>query len=69
MSIIRTQVAIAYTKSTRTNAKVYIKEFKRKSIDQVLDPKRTLAGINDKCNILRIAFGTNAIRLLKEKYS
>ena len=69
MSIIRTQVAIAYTKSARTNAKVYIKEFKRKSIDQVLDPKRKLAGINDNCNILRIAFGSHAIRLLKEKYS
>lgn len=67
MSIYRGPVAIAYSRSNRKNAKIYIKEFRRKAIDDVLDPKKKLSGIKDDYVIHHIAFGNKTIQLLKDK--
>lgn len=56
-------VSIVFKTSNRSNAKVKIKTFRNKSIDDILDAKRII-GIPDNAVILEIGMG----KMLEEQY-
>jgi hypothetical protein len=56
-------VSIVFKTSNRSNARVKIKTFRNKSIDDIVDAKRII-GIPDTAVILEIGLG----KLLEEQY-
>jgi hypothetical protein len=56
-------VSIVFKTSNRSNARVKIKTFRNKSIDDIVDAKRII-GIPDNAVILEIGMG----KLLEEQY-
>jgi hypothetical protein len=56
-------ISIVFKTSNRSNAKVKIKTFRNKSIDDIVDAKRII-GIPDNAVILEIGMG----KLLEQQY-
>ena len=56
-------ISIVFKTSNRSNARVKIKTFRNKSIDDILDAKRII-GIPDNAVILKIGMG----KMLEEQY-
>ena len=56
-------ISIVFNTSNRSNAKVKIKTFRNKSIDDIVDAKRII-GIPDNAVILEIGMG----KLLEQQY-
>jgi len=65
----RIPLGIAFQKSNRKNAKVYIKELKSMTIDDVLDRNFNVQGISKNAIIKDFVQGEELIKKLKKKYN
>lgn len=65
--IIKGQVTIVFKTSNRKNARVKIKTYKHKSIDEILTAKK-LVGIPENAIILEMGMGTMFEEQWKQKY-
>jgi hypothetical protein len=59
----KSTVTIVFKTSNRSNAKIKIKSFRNKSIDDILDAKRII-GVPDTAVILEMGIG----KMLEEQY-
>lgn len=60
-------ISIVFKTSNRSNAKVKIKTFRNKSIDDIVDAKRII-GIPDNAVILEIGMGKQLEEQYRKKY-
>jgi len=68
MAIIRGPITIVFKTSNRSNAKVRLKTYKNKTIDDVLT-KTKIPGIPEKAIILEVGMGSTFEEKFKEKYN
>jgi hypothetical protein len=68
MAIIRGPITIVFKTSNRSNAKVKLKTYKNKTIDDVLT-KAKISGIPEKAIILEVGMGSTFEEKFKEKYN
>jgi len=61
-------VVIVFKTSERSNAKIKMKVFNNKNIDEVLDENVNLPGVPDNAVIMDIGVGENFINQYKTKY-
>jgi hypothetical protein len=62
----KSPTVVIFKSSNRSNARVKMKVFRTRTIDQVLDIDEYLPGV--KGEILEISVGEKAINILKQKY-
>jgi len=67
-SYIDEPVIVVFKTSERSNAKVKMKVFKNKTIDDVIDPKIKVIGIPDNAIYLEVGLGESFINKYKLKY-
>jgi hypothetical protein len=67
-SYIDEPVTVVFKTSERSNAKVKMKVFKNKTIDDVIDPKIKIIGIPDNAIYLEVGLGESFINKYKLKY-
>jgi len=65
--IIKGPVAIVFKTSNRSNAKVKIKTYRRKSIDDILTAKK-LVGVPENAIILEMGMGKSLELQYRKKY-
>jgi hypothetical protein len=63
----KSTVTIVFKTSNRSNAKIKIKTFRHKSVDDILDAKR-IVGIPDTAVILEIGIGKQLEQQYRNKY-
>jgi hypothetical protein len=63
----KSTVSIVFKTSNRSNAKVKMKTFRNKSVDDILDAKR-IVGIPDNAVILEIGIGKQLEQQYRNKY-
>jgi hypothetical protein len=61
-------VVIVFKTSNRSNAKIKLKKFKTKNIDEVLDASIPLPGIPDGAEILELGVGEKFEKFWNKKY-
>lgn len=65
--ILKVPVAIVFKTSNRSNARIKIKTYRKKSIDEILSAKK-LVGIPDNAIILELGFGAVFESRYRKKY-
>jgi hypothetical protein len=63
----KSTVTIVFKTSNRSNAKIKIKSFRNKSIDDILDAKRII-GVPDTAVILEMGIGKQLEEQYRKKY-
>lgn len=63
----KSTVSIVFKTSNRSNAKIKMKTFRNKSVDDILDAKR-IVGIPDNAVILEIGIGKQLEQQYRNKY-
>ena len=63
----KTEISVVYKKSSRKNAKHFLKVYKDKTIDELLDS--SFYGINKKYEIIAVGVGSSFQDTFKQKYS
>jgi len=63
----KSTVTIVFKTSNRSNAKIKIKSFRNKSIDDILDAKRII-GVPDNAVILELGLGKQLEEQYRKKY-
>lgn len=63
----KSTVTIVFKTSNRSNAKIKIKSFRNKSIDDILDAKRIM-GVPDTAVILEMGIGKQLEEQYRKKY-
>lgn len=63
----KSTVSIVFKTSNRSNAKIKIKSFRNKSIDDILDAKRII-GVPDTAVILEMGIGKQLEEQYRKKY-
>tara|TARA_B100002019_G_scaffold156361_1_gene134634 strand:- start:126 stop:356 length:231 start_codon:yes stop_codon:yes gene_type:complete len=61
-------VVVVFKTSNRSNAKVKMKVFKNRNVDQVLEPDKKLPGIPDNAIWLHVGVGESFIKTWQSKY-
>jgi hypothetical protein len=64
----KTDVFLVYKNSKRANAKVRMKRYRHKAIDEILEATNRRLHIPEKSVILEIGFGKSFERRYKKKY-
>lgn len=64
--VIKTAVSVLFKTSSRANAKLRMKTFRNKNIDDILDPDKRLLGIPAGAEIVKIAMGKKSIQDFKD---
>lgn len=67
ISYHKSTVTIVFKTSNRSNAKIKIKTFRNKSIDDILDAKRII-GVPDAAVILELGIGKELEEQYRNKY-
>lgn len=69
---VKTDLVIVFKNTSRANAKIRMKVFKNKNIDDLIEslnnPKKKLVGIPSSAVILQVGAGGKFEKLYKEKY-
>ena len=65
--ILKGNITIVFKTSNRSNARVKMKTYKKKSIDDILTAKK-LVGIPENAIILEMGMGSNFEAQFKQKY-
>lgn len=63
---VKTSISVLFKNSSRANAKLRMKVFHTKNIDQVLDPEIKLRGVPDTAEIIKIGVGKASIQDFKD---
>jgi CRISPR/Cas system CSM-associated protein Csm5 (group 7 of RAMP superfamily) len=65
---VKLDVVLIYKNSKRSNAKIRMKVYRHKAIDEILDATNKRLHIPENAEILQIGFGSTFKERYKEKY-
>lgn len=65
---LKLDVVLIYKNSNRSNAKVRMKVYRYKAIDEILDASYKQLHIPEKSEVIQIGFGSGFKEKYKEKY-
>lgn len=63
---IKTTISVLFKTSPRANAKLRMKSFRNKNVDDILDPEKRLSGIPAKAEIVKVAMGKQSVQDFKD---
>lgn len=63
---IKTTISVLFKTSSRANAKLRMKTFRNKNVDDILDPEKRLSGIPAKAEIVKVAMGKQSVQDFKD---